>query len=154
MRRILFVAFIGISMSLSCPVWSYDREMAKSYAELFSPVAGAEAGKALHLMKPADFVNALKAGKDFVVIDIRTPAETDIFTVALPNHLVIPANELFQPENLDRIPTDKTVVIICSSGTRSIAVGTALRHIGLENIYILKGGFKDLSSYLGPSEAN
>jgi rhodanese-related sulfurtransferase len=46
------------------------------------------------------------------------------------------------------------VVIVCLSGTRASAAGTALRHIGFENVYILKGGFKALAGYLDPKEAN
>jgi len=37
---------------------------------------------------------------------------------------------------------------------RATAAGTALRHIGFENVYILKGGFKALTDYMGPKEAN
>jgi rhodanese-related sulfurtransferase len=43
---------------------------------------------------------------------------------------------------------------MCLSGTRATADGTALRHIGIENVYILKVGFKALTGYLGPKEAN
>jgi rhodanese-related sulfurtransferase len=43
---------------------------------------------------------------------------------------------------------------MCLSGTRATAAGTALRHIGFDNVYILKGGFKALTGYLGPKEAN
>ena len=63
-------------------------------------------------------------------------------------------NELFTEANLARIPTDKAVVVLCKSGTRATAAGTALRHIGFENVYVLKGGFKALTGYLGPVEAN
>jgi rhodanese-related sulfurtransferase len=141
-------------ISFSSAAWSYDQGMAESYADFFKPVTGAKAGKALHLLKSSDFMEKIKSGEKLVLIDIRTPAETDIFTVVLPDSLVIPAHKLFQPENLERIPTNKTVVIICQSGSRSIAVGTALRHIGFDNVYILKGGFKELSNYLNPVSAN
>ena len=45
-------------------------------------------------------------------------------------------------------------VVLCKSGARATAAGTALRHIGFENVYVLKGGFKALTGYLGPVEAN
>jgi rhodanese-related sulfurtransferase len=128
--------------------------MAKSYATLFAPVKGAGAGKALHLIPPDAFLNIVKAKEPLVVLDIRTPAETGVYSVTLPGSLVIPVNELFTEASLDLIPTDKTVVVVCLSGTRASAAGTALRHIGFENVYILKGGFKALTGYLGPKEAN
>ena len=87
-------------------------------------------------------------------LDVRTPAEIGVFTSILPGSLTIPVNELFTEDNLGRIPTDKTVVVLCKSGTRATAAGTALRHISFENVYVLKGGFKALITYMGPKEAN
>ena len=153
MKRISIVALVAICTGMSSAAWSYDMQMAKSYAELFTPVVGAKAGKGLHLMAPAAFVKDVIEGKEFVVIDVRTPAETNVFGMALPNSLSIPVDQLFRAENLARIPTDKPIIIMCQSGIRSVAAGTALRHIGFDNVYILKGGFKALSSFLGPKQA-
>jgi len=150
LTTMLLVAVVG----LAGPAWSYDSAMAESYAELFAPVEGAAAGKALHLIKPDAFVNKVKAKEKIVALDVRTPAEMGVFSATLPGSLTIPINELFTKANLDIIPTDKVVVVICQSGTRATAAGTALRHIGFENVYVLKGGFKALSAYMGPKEAN
>lgn len=62
---------------------------------------------------------------------------------------MILVNELFAEAHLALIPTDMTVVVLCLSGARATAAGTALRHTGFENVYILKGGFKALTSHLG-----
>lgn len=134
--------------------WAYNQELAASYERLFAPVAGAKAGKALHLIKAEAFVEDIKRGKRFVTIDIRTLAEAEFFTMVLPGSMVIPVNELFRPLNLVRLPTDKPIVLVCKSGTRATAAGTALRHIGFKNVYILKGGFKALSLYLDQKTAN
>jgi len=134
--------------------FAYDAQLAASYAQLFAPVKGAKAGKELHLMAVEAFVDGLKSGKGYVTLDVRTPAELGIFGAALPNNLDIPADQLFQPDNLERIPTDKPVVVVCQSGTRAAAVGTALRHVGFDNVHILKGGFKALVSYLDAKAAN
>ena len=153
---------LAFVLAISGPAWSSDTDMAKSYAELlaksyaelFAPVQGAGAGKALHLVTPEAFLDKVKAKEPFVVLDVRTPAETYVYGVTLPGALIIPINELFTAPNLARIPTDKTVVVLCLSGTRATAAGTALRHIGFENVYILKGGYKALVAYAGPKEAN
>ena len=134
--------------------WGYDHELAASYEALFQPVAGAKAGKALHLVTAEALVEELKQGKELVALDVRTPAEAGVFTMALPGSLAIPINELFTAENLERIPTGKPVVVICLSGTRATAAGTALRHVGFDNVRILKGGFKALVGYLNPKTAN
>ena len=71
----------------------------------------------------------------------------------LPDNLTISVDQIFKPENLSKIPTDKPIMVICQSGVRATAVGTALRHIGFDNVYILKGGLKALGSYYGPKQA-
>ncbi|HBE93515.1 MAG TPA: rhodanese-like domain-containing protein, partial [Gammaproteobacteria bacterium] len=151
---LLTITLLAVAVTIAGPAWSYDPAMAESYATLFAPVKGAGAGKALHLIKPDGFLNKVKAKEPLVVLDVRTPAETGVYSVTLPGSMVIPVSELFTKAKLALIPTDKTVVVLCLSGTRATAVGTALRHIGFENVYILKGGFKALTGYMGPVEAN
>jgi rhodanese-related sulfurtransferase len=154
LSRLLTITLLAVALTFAGPACSYDTSMAESYAELFAPVKGAGAGKALHLIKPDALLDKVKAKEPLVVLDIRTPAETGVYSVTLPGSLMIPVNELFTKAMLDLIPSDKTVVVLCLSGARATAAGTALRHIGFENVYILKGGFKALTGYLGPIEAN
>jgi rhodanese-related sulfurtransferase len=154
LTRILTTTLLAVAVAFAGPAWSYDTAMAESYAKLFAPVKGAGAGKALHLIKPDALLNKVKAKEPLVILDIRTPAETGVYSVTLPGSLMIPVDELFTEAKLALIPTDKTVVVVCMSGTRATASGTALRHIGFENVYVLKGGFKALTGYLGPVEAN
>jgi rhodanese-related sulfurtransferase len=154
LTRLLTITLLAVAVAFTGPAWAYDAAMAESYAELFAPVKGAGAGKALHLIPPDVFLNKVKAKEPIVVLDIRTPAESGVYSATLPGTLVIPIDVLFTEAKLAQIPTDRTVVLICMSGTRATAAGTALRHIGFENVYILKGGFKALTGYLGPVEAN
>jgi rhodanese-related sulfurtransferase len=154
LTRILTTTLLAVAVAFAGPAWSYDTAMAESYAKLFAPVKGAGAGKAFHLIKPDALLNKVKAKEPLVILDIRTPAETGVYSVTLPGSLMIPVDELFTEAQLSLIPTDKTVVVVCMSGTRATAAGTALRHIGFENVYVLKGGFKALTGYLGPVEAN
>ena len=74
-------------------------------------------------------------------------------SIALPGTLNVPINELFSPESLSMLPQDKPIVVFCQSGVRSTAAATALRHIGFENAYVVKGGLKALINYLGPKQA-
>jgi len=154
LTRLLTITFLAVAITVAGPAWSYDEAIAKSYADLFAPVKGAGAGKALHLIPPDVFLNKVKANEPLVALDIRTPAETGVYSVTLPGTLMIPIDVLFTEAKLAQIPIDKTVVVMCMSGTRATAAGTALRHIGFDNVYILKGGFKALTGYMGPKEAN
>lgn len=148
------VLLAAAAVGLAAPAWSYDGAMAESYAKLFARVEGPAAGKALHLIKADAFVDKVKTKEPLVALDIRTPAEMGVYGATLPGSLAIPINELFTKANLERIPTDKPVVVLCMTGTRATAAGTALRHVGFDNVYILKGGFKALVAYMGPKEAN
>lgn len=153
-HRIITLAFAAAFLGAAGAVQSYDEGLAESYAELFRPVLGAKAGKALHLMSAEVFVERIKAGERIIALDIRTPAETSIFTSTSPDSLVMPLNELFLVQNLARIPTDAPVVVLCKTGIRAAAAGTALRHVGFDNVHILKGGFKALNDYLDAKTAN
>ncbi len=133
---------------------AYDTEAAQKYAGMFEPVQGAKVGKALSMIAPDDFVKRVKKGEPIQVIDIRTPAELGYFGVTMPGVLSIPINELFKPENLENIPTDKRVVVVCRSGTRATAAATGLRYIGFFNVYVLKGGIGALTSFVNPKTAN
>jgi rhodanese-related sulfurtransferase len=142
------------SLFLAAPAVAYDTAQADAYAQMFASVQGPKAGKELHLIKPDQFVNEVRAGKRFVTVDIRTPGETRFFTGNLPGHLVIPLNQLFEREQLAKLPDDKPIVILCKSGARATATVTALRAIGFTESYVLKGGLQGLAAYLGPKEAN
>jgi rhodanese-related sulfurtransferase len=153
-KHILIAAVTAATLVLSAPVRSYDSVVAESYQTMFAPAKGAVVGKEIHLIPAQMFVDAVKANKPMAVLDIRTPAETKVLGMALPETLNIPLNTLFEKANLERIPTDKPVIVFCQSGIRSVAAATALRAAGFSNVYVVKGGMKALIGYLGPKEAN
>jgi rhodanese-related sulfurtransferase len=152
--RRLVIALLASQLSLGAAAGDYDRDLAASYNKLFAPAVGAKTGKALHLMKPDKLVGDVLAGKPIIALDVRTPNEFGIYRLTLPGSLEIPINELFLPESLDRIPRDRMVVVVCASGARAMAAATALRQIGFDNAYVLKGGLMALSKYLDPKTAS
>jgi rhodanese-related sulfurtransferase len=105
------------------------------------------------MVKTADFVEAIKKNEDLLVLDVRTPGECDVIRLAVPDTLAIPMDQVFTPENLDRLPTDRKIVVVCKAGHRAMAVATGLRHIGFENTYVLKLGLNDLAKYVSPKTA-
>jgi rhodanese-related sulfurtransferase len=132
---------------------AYNKDLASSYEQYFAPFAGKETTKALQLIKPNVFVYAIKKGDKMLVLDIRTPAEVGMVSLAMPGSLAISMDQVFKPANLARIPTDKYVVVVCQGGVRAMAIATALRNTGFSNIYVLKGGAKDLVKYLNQNTA-
>jgi rhodanese-related sulfurtransferase len=151
---VLLMAGLASLVSLGAAASGYDAALAASYAELFAPAVAAQTGKALHLVKPEQLVKDLQAGEEIIALDVRTRNESDLLRVTLPGSMQVPINEVFLAKNLDRIPHDKTVIVVCKSGTRATAVGTALRHVGFKNVYVLKGGMMALSAHLNANNAN
>lgn len=154
-QKCLQLATVLLSaLLIAGPVAGFDHGKADAYVQMFDSVQGPKAGKHLHLIKPEQFVEQVRSGTEYVTVDIRTPGETRFFTGNLPGHLVIPLNQLFQREQLARLPEDKPIVLLCHSGTRATAAATALRDVGFEKTYVLAGGFMKLAAYLQPKPAN
>jgi len=83
----------------------------------------------------------MAAGEPLTMVDIRTPQE---------QAFVIPKKAIFiqLPEimqHLDQIPHEGTVVIVCHSSPRAIIAATALRILGYDNVYALKGGIMSIA---------
>jgi len=150
MKKIILMVVMFLIAASSA--WAYDTMMAESYDQYFEPFSGKATSKSLHMIKTADFVKDVRAGKLFV-IDVRTPGETGIFGITVPESVALPMDQVFKAENLAKLPTNGKIVIVCKAGHRSMAVSTALRHIGFNNVYSLKLGIQDLAKYLTPKTA-
>lgn len=80
--------------------------------------------------------NLKKSGKNYQLIDVREPFETEIASIGGEN---IPLASI--STNLNKVDSSKQVIIYCRSGKRSAtAIETIQRHLGLKNLYNLKGG--------------
>jgi rhodanese-related sulfurtransferase len=132
---------------------AYDQALASTYERAFASFDEQQTAKSLQLMLPEQVMEALKKGEPLVFLDVRTEREQSIIGIAQPNALHIPMNKVFTRDGLAMIPTDKKVVVTCQSGARALAVSIALRDLGFENIYCLKGGLIGLSTYLDPKTA-
>ncbi len=91
----------------------------------------------------AELKHQIEAGK-VTLIDCREPAEHAIAAIA--GARLIPMNTI--PANLpviEALADDKTVVIYCHHGVRSLNVVNWLRHHGVENVQSLSGGIDEWS---------
>lgn len=153
MNKVVNITLLCALLGLSSQALAYDAKLAQGFNEQFSHATGKTVGKDIGLISAEGFVKQLQNNASVTAIDIRTPAERQVFGLTMKDQLNISLNELFTPENLDKIPTDKPVVIVCKSGARAMAAGTALRQLGFDNVKVLKGGYSKLSSYVGPNIA-
>ena len=135
------------------PALAYDQALAASYDAFFGKIAEQDAAKMLQLIPVDKVVEAINAGEDLILLDVRTRKEMSIIGLTYPGSLAIPMNEIFKPENLARIPTDKRVVATCHSGVRCMAVALALRNVGFAKVYSMKGGLIELMKYLDAKTA-
>jgi molybdopterin/thiamine biosynthesis adenylyltransferase/rhodanese-related sulfurtransferase len=86
-------------------------------------------------------------GVDFQLLDVRQPYEYEIANLGGE---LIPQNELAQ--NLDKISTNKKVIVHCRSGKRSADAIRDLQNLGdFDNLYNLKGGILEYSKEIDAS---
>jgi rhodanese-related sulfurtransferase len=71
-----------------------------------------------------------------VLLDVRE--EWEYRYVRFPGSLHIPLSRL--PENLERIPSDRLVIVYCHTGIRSLLACYLLRQNGFLNVKNLEGG--------------
>lgn len=84
---------------------------------------------------PQDAIAAVENGSVF--IDVRESYELEEVSYGI-NHLHIPMGEI--ADRTEELPKDKTLIIGCRSGKRSMSVCTFLAMNGFENIKNLQGG--------------
>jgi len=146
------LALLAILVSVS-PAMAYDEALASTYQKFFSAFAEKDAAKALQFMTVDKVVETLNKGEDLVLLDVRTRHEQSIIGLTHPNTLHMPMDEVFRPENLAKIPTDKPIVVTCHSGVRCTTIALALRSIGFEKVFSMKGGLTELMKYLDAKTA-
>lgn len=76
------------------------------------------------------------AGEALTVLDVREGWERDI--CALEPSIAIPLNQL--PGNLEKLPKDNALVVLCHHGMRSLRAAAWLRANGFDNVVNLAGG--------------
>ncbi|MFZ5943090.1 MAG: rhodanese-like domain-containing protein [Bacillota bacterium] len=79
---------------------------------------------------------AKKMKKDVFFLDVRTVNEYS--RGHIPGSKNIPLHQL--GKRLAEIPRDKTIIVVCQSGTRSAKGTVKLLKQGFKNVFSLKGG--------------
>lgn len=95
-----------------------------------------------------DMKSKVDSGGNFVLIDVRQPAEH--FTNSIEGSVLIPRGDLefaiqdssFWMQEYMMPPADTSEIIIyCKSGKRGILAAARLQELGYENVVNLKGGY-------------
>jgi len=88
-----------------------------------------------HRLDPGRF-QELAAANDALIVDVREPEEFARGHIA--NARSLPLRHLV--ERADEIPRDRTTMIMCRSGRRSIRALHMLMDMGYEDVWGLRGG--------------
>ncbi len=149
MKNRLFVLAATVLLS-SVSVSAYDTEMAKKLDSFYEKMTFEPLSKSTLLLKPDAFVEEVKKDPSIVVIDVRTPQEQAFVKLGYKNTLEMPLEELFEAKNLDRIPTDKRLVVVCHSGVRAVPSALNLKMLGFKNVQVLENGIVGIAQISSP----
>jgi molybdopterin/thiamine biosynthesis adenylyltransferase/rhodanese-related sulfurtransferase len=89
------------------------------------------------------------AGKDFLLVDVREPAEYEI--VRIPDSVLIPKGEIMSGEALSTLPQDRQIVLYCKSGARSAEALAALKAAGFRDAVHVQNGVLGWVKQVDPS---
>ncbi len=84
-----------------------------------------------------ELMEKLENNDDLYLLDVREPDE--LLESKIDGAVNIPLAEIFQPNGMDPIPTNKPVVVICGSGNRATIATYALVQEGID-FQVLEGG--------------
>ena len=140
--------------SVALPAFAYDRGVAQRIHET---VTG-QMDQHFFVTKPCKVeavkvLEMLAAGEDIVLLDIRTPEERSVVSLSHPAAVSIPMDELFKPENLDRLPQNGKIIVLCHSGNRASGTTALLKAAGFEDVSYVNGGMISLVTNLTPGTA-
>jgi len=100
-------------------------------------------------INPVELKTKLDAGEDIVLLDVREPRELEIAT--LENIVHIPVGQLQERVNELAPYKDKTIVVYCRSGGRSLPCMEFLRSVGYQHAFNLTGGILAWADTVDPS---
>ncbi len=98
-------------------------------------------------LTPGEFVARRAAGESLTLLDVREEWETRL-APAPTDVVLIPMGEL--PDRLSELDPDKTTVVLCRSGGRSLQVAQFLQRQGFKSPLNLAGGILAWSRELDP----
>ena len=90
----------------------------------------------MHGVTPMEVKSMLDEGRDFVLLDVRSPAEYD--QVHLPHSTLIPLGAL--RGRMDELPKDKEIVTFCKISLRGYEAALILKAAGFHNVRVMDGG--------------
>ena len=143
MKKLLFSS-LAISL-LTINAMAYNAEKAEELNKFYSHMTQKACADSKLFIKADAVMKMLREKKEFLMLDVRTNGENAVLALSGKNSLHIPINVLFQKKNLDKLSADKTIVVVCHSGTRATISAIGLKRLGFKKVHVLKGGMVALA---------
>jgi len=89
-------------------------------------------------IRPKDALESVKIG-EAILLDVREDYEYAIETIDFKEIIYLPMSRI--TVELDQIPTDKPIIVVCKGGVRSSKVAKFLSENGFKDLASLDGGF-------------
>ena len=99
-----------------------------------------QAEKTVNQMRPKEVMNWIKGKKDFLMLDVRAKDEVLAGKIENPKYMNTPRGILDIIASKGAIKTDQLIVIYCKKGSRGLLAAKALKDLGFDNVYNIKGG--------------
>jgi len=98
-------------------------------------------------LSPIEAKNFLKNNSSTLLLDVRESWEKEI--VSLPDSFHISLKKL--AKELNSLPKDKSIIVYCHHGSRSLLACAILIKNGFNDVYNLSGGIEAWSKLLDPN---
>lgn len=151
MAKLLISILAVLTFSISAS--AYNEVKAESLNKFYSKFTQKACANSKLFISAKDTMKMLREKKNFTLLDVRTIGEKSVVSITASNSIHIPIKDLFKKENLDKLPKDRIIVIVCHSGTRATMAAVGLKQIGIKNTKVLKGGFVALSDATNPKNS-
>jgi len=141
-----------VTLLLTVGANAYDDKKAEELNAFYSHMTQKACADSKLFVKAVDVMKLLKEKKPVTLLDVRTDGENSVISLG-ENSLHMPIESLFKKENLDKLPTDKPIMVVCHSGTRATLAAIGLKRVGIKNVHVVKGGLVALAKANNPKNA-
>ncbi|WP_230486653.1 adenylyltransferase/sulfurtransferase MoeZ [Nocardioides anomalus] len=113
--------------------------------------ADAAAGSTISVIQLEHMLKEREEGtRDFVLIDVREPNEYEINRI--PGSVLIPKDQFLNGTALEKLPSDKQIVMHCKSGVRSAETLAIVKGAGYADAVHVGGGVAAWVNQVDPSQ--
>ena len=132
---------------------AYDTAKAENLNNFYSHLTQQACADSKLFTTGDDVMKMFRDKAKFTLLDVRTAGENAVVSLSSENAMHIPVKNLFEKANLEKLPTDQPIIIVCHSGTRAVMVAMGLKQIGFAQVHVLKGGLVALAEANNPKNA-